>query len=152
MDNTLSQIDNHFVFAVENRQCLIRKEWKSELYKYMAGIALEYECKALVTNGMADHIHMLISMSPKISPSDLMYNIKRSSSMWINEEKFIRYKFIWQEGFGVFSYGKSQIPDIANYIENQEKHHKKRTFIEEYKEFLKVFEIEYDERYVFKEI
>jgi len=81
-----------------------------------------------------------------------MYNVKRSSSMWINDKRFINYKFSWQEGFGAFSYGKSQITDVANYIENQEKHHTKRSFIEEYKEFLKVFEIEYDDHYVFKEI
>ena len=99
---------------------------------------------------MSDHVHILVSMNPKQSPSDLMYQAKRSSSLWINENKFVSGKFSWQEGFGAFSYGKSQIPDIAKYIETQEQHHRIRTFHQEYLGFLKLFEIEYDEQYVFK--
>ena len=101
---------------------------------------------------MPDHVHALISMSPKQSPSDLMYDVKRNSSLWINDNHLVMGKFSWQEGFGVFSYGKSQIPDIAKYIEQQEMHHKKRTFIEEYIDFLKLYEIEYDEKYIYKPI
>ena len=101
---------------------------------------------------MPDHMHILISMNPKQSASDLMYHIKRSSSLWINDNKLVAGKFSWQEGFGGFSYGKSQIPSVAGYIENQPAHHKKITFHEEYIEFLNAFGIEYDERYVFKPI
>ncbi|GHV46670.1 transposase [Bacteroidia bacterium] len=152
MANTYTQIYIHYVFAVQNRLGLIQQKWKSELYKYMTGIVEQQGHKLLQIGGMPDHVHALVSMSPKQSPSDLMFHIKRSSSLWINENRFVMGKFSWQEGFGAFSYGKSQISDIANYIETQEEHHKKRTFMEEYLEFLKLFDVEYDERYVFKPI
>ena len=106
----------------------------------------------LSINGMADHIHVLISMNPKQAPSDLMYQIKRCTSMWVNQKEFVVGKFSWQERFGAFSYGKSQIPDVARYIENQENHHKKISFYDEYLEFLRLYEVEYDLRYVFKPI
>ena len=152
MANTYSKIYLHFVFAVQNRMSLISPSWQNDLYKYMAGIILKNNHKAYCINGMPDHVHALVSMNPKQSPSDLMHDVKRSSSLWINENKLVRGKFSWQEGFGVFSYGNSQIPSIANYIETQKEHHAKHTFIEEYKALLKVFEIEYDEQYVYKEI
>jgi len=152
MANTYTQIYIHYVFAVQNRLCLIQSKWKDDLYKYMTGIVEQQGHKLLQISGMPDHIHVLVSMSPKQSPSDLMFHIKRSSSLWINDKLFVMGKFSWQEGFGAFSYGKSQIPNIASYIEKQEIHHKKRNFMEEYLELLKLFEIEYDERYVFKPI
>ncbi|GHU88575.1 IS200/IS605 family transposase [Bacteroidia bacterium] len=151
MANTYTQIYIHYVFAVQNRLGLIQSRWHDDLYKYMTGTITNKGHKLLVIGGMPDHVHALVSMSPKQSPSDLMADIKRSSSLWINDS-LVMGKFSWQEGFGAFSYGKSQIPDIANYIETQEKHHKKRTFQEEYLAFLKLFEIEYDEKYVFKPI
>ena len=149
MANTYSQLYVHYVFAVQNRICLIR-DWKDELYKYMSGIVLQQGHKPLTIGGMPDHVHMLVSMSPTQAPSDLIFRIKRSSSLWINDKKLAAGKFSWQEGFGAFSYGKSQIPDIVTYIERQEIHHKKRSFGEEYKEFLMLFGIEYNENYVFK--
>ncbi|MBA4410517.1 MAG: IS200/IS605 family transposase [Bacteroidota bacterium] len=152
MANTYSQIYLHFVFAVQNRISLISPKWQVELYKYMSGIITNNGHKMYAINGMPDHVHSLVSMNPKQAPSDLMHDVKRSSSLWINENRFVTGKFAWQEGFGVFSYGHSQIPDIAKYIEQQKKHHEKRTFIEEYIQFLKLFEIEYDERYVYKPI
>ena len=152
MANTYTQIYIHYVFAVQNRIGLIQNNWRDELYKYMTGTITNKGHKLFAIGGMPDHVHLLVSMSPKQSPSDLVADVKRSSSLWINEKRLVSGKFSWQEGFGAFSYGKSQITDIANYIETQEKHHKKRTFIEEYLEFLKLFEIEYDERYVFKSI
>jgi len=152
MANTYSQIYLHFVFAVQNRISLISPGWQVELYKYMSGIISKNGHKTYAINGMPDHVHALVSMNPKQAPSDLMHDVKRSSSLWINEKHMVSGKFSWQEGFGVFSYGNSQIPDIANYIELQKKHHAKRTFIEEYIQFLKLFEIEYDERYIYKPI
>jgi REP element-mobilizing transposase RayT len=152
MANTYTQIYIHYVFAVQNRLGLIQNQWRNELYKYMTGTITNKGHKLLQIGGMPDHVHILVSMSPIQSPSDLMADVKRSSSLWINENRYVTGKFSWQEGFGAFSYGKSQIPDIANYIATQETHHKKRTFIEEYLSFLKLFEIEYDERYVFKPI
>lgn len=106
----------------------------------------------MAMGGVNDHIHILVSMSPAQSPSDLMANMKRSSSLWINNNHFTNGKFSWQEGFGAFSYSKSQIHDVATYIENQENHHHTKTFMEEYLEFLQLFEIEFDERYIFKPI
>jgi REP element-mobilizing transposase RayT len=151
MANTYTQIYIHYVFAVQNRVCLIHG-WKNDLHKYMAGIVSQQGHKLLAIGGMPDHVHALVSMKPSQAPSDLMFHIKRSSSLWINEKRLVAGKFTWQEGFGAFSYGKSQIPAIATYIETQEKHHKKRNFTEEYKEFLKLFNIEHDEKYVFKPI
>ena len=152
MANTYSQIYLHFVFAVQNRISLINTKWQTDLYKYMNGIISNNGHKMFAINGMPDHVHALVSMNPKQSPSDLMHDVKRSSSLWINENRLVMGKFSWQEGFGVFSYGNSQIPDIANYIEQQKTHHEKRTFIEEYTQFLKLFEIEYNEKYIYKPI
>lgn len=152
MANTYTQIYIQYVFAVQNRISLIKNEWKDELYKYMTVIINQHEHKLLSIGGMTDHIHALVSMHPKQAPSDLMYELKRSSSLWINENKFVVGKFSWQEGFGAFSYSQSQISRVSKYIENQETHHKKKTFREEYLDFLKVFNIEFDERYVYKEI
>ncbi|MFY9152537.1 MAG: IS200/IS605 family transposase [Prolixibacteraceae bacterium] len=132
MANTYSQIYLHFVFAVQNRLSLINSNWQVDLYKYMSGIISNNGHKTFSINGMPDHVHALVSMNPKQAPSDLMHDVKRSSSLWINENRLVVGKFAWQEGFGVFSYGNSQIPDIAKYIENQKKHHNKRTFIEGY--------------------
>lgn len=131
---------------------LINPKWQAELYKYMSGIITNNGHKAYIINGMPDHVHTLVSMNPKQAPSDLMHDVKRSSSLWINDNRLVMGKFSWQEGFGAFSYGKSQIPDIARYIVQQQEHHKKRTFIEEYIAFLKLFEVEYDERYICKPI
>ena len=152
MANTYTQLYTHYVFAVQNRTSLVTENWKDQLYKYINGIIQQNGHKTFAINGMTDHIHILISMNPKQSSSDLVYNIKRSSSLWINENRLVTGKFSWQEGFGAFSYAKSQIPKIARYIENQQQHHKKRTFHEEYIEFLEAFGIEYDERYIFKSI
>ena len=152
MANTFSQLYVHYVFAVKGRDSLILETWRHSLYKYMNGIIEQHGHKPFTINGISDHVHVLVSMNPNQAPSDLMYEVKRSTSIWINENRFVPGKFSWQEGFGAFSYGKSQIPSIARYIENQQQHHKKRTFYEEYLAFLKIFEIEYDERYVFKPI
>ena len=152
MSNTYTQIYIHYVFAVQNRRGLIQASWRDELYKYMTGTITNKGHKLLQIGGMPDHIHALVSMSPKQSPSELMADVKRSSSLWINENRLVKGRFSWQQGFGAFTYGKSQIPKIATYIQNQEENHRRRTFQKEYLEFLKKFDVEYDERYVFKEI
>jgi REP element-mobilizing transposase RayT len=118
----------------------------------MTGIVSQQGHKLLTIGGMPDHVHVLVSMNPSQAPSDLMFHVKRSSSLWINEKRLVAGKFTWQEGFGAFSYGKSQIPAVATYIDRQEEHHKKRNFTEEYKEFLNLFNIEHDEKYIFKPI
>ena len=152
MANTYTQIHVHAIFAVQNRKSLIKIEWKDELYKYITGIIQNQGHKLLIINGMPDHIHILIGLRPVQSLSELMQDIKGCSSKWINQNSFVKGKFSWQEGFGAFSYGKSQLKDVIKYIENQEDHHKKRTFTEEYKKFLEKFEIEHDEKYIFKEV
>ena len=152
MANTYTQIHIHAVFAVQSRLSLIQNGWREELYKYITGIVENTRCdhKLFQIGGMPDHIHALIGMRPTQSLSDLMQDIKGSSSLWINKKRFVTGKFSWQEGYGAFSYGKSQIDNVAKYIKNQEKHHKKRDFAAEYMEFLKLFEVEFDERYVLK--
>jgi REP element-mobilizing transposase RayT len=129
---------------------LIHSLWQEELYQYVTGIVEKQGHKMLQIGGMSDHVHVLFGMRPTQSISDLIQDIKGSSSTWINKKNFVRGRFSWQEGYGAFSYGKSQINDVVNYIKNQEIHHRKRTFADEYLEFLKLFEIEYDERYVLK--
>ena len=152
MANTYTQIHIHAVFAVQNRLSLIQSQWKEELYQYITGIIdnNKHKHKLLQIGCMPDHVHVFFGMRPTQSISDLMQDIKGSSSSWINKRQLVRGKFSWQEGYGAFSYGKSQINDVVQYIKYQENHHKKRTFEEEYLEFLKLFEIEYDERYVLK--
>ena len=152
MANTYTQIHIQTIFTVQNRECIIGKQWKDELYKYISGFIQNNGHKLLAINGMPDHLHVFFGMRPTQSISDLMQMIKGDSSRWINEKKFIRGKFSWQEGYGAFSYGKSQVRQVIQYIQAQEQHHKKKTFIEEYKDFLAAFEIEYDEKYLFKPI
>ncbi|MCG3118980.1 MAG: hypothetical protein ALAOOOJD_01276 [bacterium] len=150
MANTYTQIYVHVVFAVQGRQNLIPKEHKEELHKYITGIIQNKKQKLIAINGMPDHIHIFIGMKPSIALSDLVRDIKNNSSNFVNEKKWVRGKFNWQEGFGAFSYGHSQIDAVVKYIQNQEKHHAKKTFKEEYLDMLKKFNLEYDERYLFK--
>lgn len=152
MANTYTQIHIQTIFTVQNRQSLIQDTWKHELYRYITGIVKNNNHKMLQINGMPDHIHIFIGMRPTQSLSDLMKMIKGESSAWINQKNFIKGKFSWQAGYGAFSYAKSQVPKVIRYIQNQEKHHKKKTFTEEYLEFLRAFEIDYDEQYIFKPV
>ena len=151
MANTYHQIHIQGIFAVKKRTALIQKEWKNELYKYLTGVIRAHDHKLLAINGMPDHVHVFFGMRPTQSLSDLIQDAKGSSSKWINEKKFIKEKFEWQEGFGAFSYSKSQASRLIAYIQNQEVHHRKITFLDEYRQFLKKFEVDYDERYLFKE-
>jgi REP element-mobilizing transposase RayT len=131
---------------------MIQNEWKDELYKYITGITQSYNHKLLAINGMPDHVHMFFGMRPTQSLSDLMQDIKGGSSQWINDKKFSKSRFEWQQGFGAFSYSKSQASTVIGYIHNQEAHHTKRTFHEEYRELLRLFEVDYDDKYIFKEL
>lgn len=135
MANTYTQIHLHIIFAVKYRDGVIMNSWKDELYKYITGIVQNNKHKLIAINGMSDHIHLLIGFGPIQSLSDLLQDVKGNSSKWINERKFVRGKFEWQEGYGAFSYGKSQIKSVISYSENQEEHHKKKTFKEEFIEF-----------------
>ena len=150
MAGTYSQVYIQVVFAVNGRQNLIGKSWKEELNKYIAGIVKGKEQKSIIVNGMPDHIHTFIGLKPVMAISDLVRDIKNNSSKFINDRKFVRGKFSWQEGYGVFSYSHSHISRVYNYILNQEKHHQNITFKQEYLELLKKFEIEFNEKYLFE--
>lgn len=152
MPNTYTQIHIHTVFAVQNRLSLIDKSWKDRLYQYMISIIQNNGHKVLAIGGVGDHVHILFGFRPTESLSHLMQEVKRDSSAWINANHLVQGKFSWQEGYGAFSYSKSQIPFVCNYIETQEEHHRKRTFTEEYIDFLEKFGIEYDKRYIFNPI
>jgi putative transposase len=152
MANTYTQIHIQAIFVVKSRKCLINIEWQDELYKYISGITSNYGHKVLQINGMPDHIHMLFGFRPTQALSDLMKQIKQDSSAWINQKGFLHNRFSWQAGYGAFSYAKSQVPNVIRYIQNQEEHHRKRTFTEEYVELLKEFEVEFDQQYIFNPI
>jgi putative transposase len=152
MANTYSQLYIQIVFAVKGRENLISKNNKDEIYKYITGIITNHKQKLIAINGMPDHIHILVGIKPDISLSDLVRDIKSSSSKFINEQKWINGKFEWQTGFGAFSYGHSQLSNVIKYIENQEEHHKTKTFGEEYIEFLKLFNIDFRNEYLFEEV
>jgi REP element-mobilizing transposase RayT len=149
MANTFTQIHIHVVFAVQNRISLISKSWQERLYKYMIAVIQKHGHKVLSVGGMPDHVHILFGFRPTQALSNLIQEVKRDSSEWINKEKLVMGRFSWQEGYGAFSYSKSHIPQVAHYIECQEEHHKKRSFLEEYKKILKDFDLEYDEHYIF---
>lgn len=148
MANTYTQIHIHAVFVVKRREALIGGVWKDELYKYITGIIQSQGHKLLAINGMPDHLHILFGMRPVQSLSDLMQDVKGSSSKWINENRFLPVRFEWQQGFGAFSYSLSQVSRVITYIQNQETHHRKITFREEYISFLEKFGVAYDERYI----
>ena len=150
MPGTFSQIYVQVVFTVQGRHNIIGKRWKDNLNKYISGIITNKGQKSIIVNGMHDHIHAFVGLKPSMSVSDLVRDMKSSSSNFINRNKFVRGKFSWQEGYGVFSYSHSHIEKVYNYILNQEKHHHKKTFKEEYIEFLEKFQIEYDEQYLFE--
>ncbi len=144
-----TQLYVHIVFAVKYRERLLTKEMRDELFKYISGIITNRKHKVIIINGMADHIHILIGLNPNDKISDLVACIKRESSYFINDKKWFRGKFHWQDGYGAFSYGRSQLNDIYKYVANQKAHHKRRTFREEYIELLKRFEIKFEEKYLF---
>ena len=150
MANTYTQIHLHIIFAVKYRQALIHPEWKTRLHQYITGIVRNHDHKMLCINTMPDHLHMLIGFRPHQSLADLMSKVKGESSEWINLEHLTKKRFRWQEGYGAFSYSKNLVHTVANYIEKQEQHHRKKTFLEEYTDLLDKFEVEYDERYIFR--
>ena len=150
MPNTYSQIYIQIVFAVNGRENLISKIHREELHKYITGIVQNRGQKMLSIFCMPDHVHLLVEIKPSITISDLVRDIKAGSSNFINQQYYVNGKFNWQEGFGAFSYSKSQIDTVIKYILSQEEHHKKTTFREEYFDFLEKFEIDYDEKYLFE--
>jgi REP element-mobilizing transposase RayT len=152
MADTYTQIYIHIIFAVKGRSNLISSSWKNELYKYITGIITNEAQKLIAINGMPDHIHLLVGLKPTIALSNLVRDIKANSSRFVNEKSWIKGKFEWQHGFGAFSYSHSQLDIVINYINNQDEHHKKKTFKEEYISFLQHFHIEFKPEYIFEDV
>jgi REP element-mobilizing transposase RayT len=150
MADVYSQLYIHLIFSVKNRNALIDEKFEDEIYKYITGIITQQNHKLIAINGMPDHINILIGYSPNSNLSDLVKQIKVSSTKFINEKRFSKYKFNWQSGYGAFSYSKSQLNNIIKYINTQKEHHKKVSFKDEYITFLKKFEIEYKTEYLFE--
>jgi REP-associated tyrosine transposase len=152
MANTYTQIYIQIVTVVKGRQCLIPNDKKEILYKYMTGIIRNKKHKLIVINGIPNHLHFLIGLNPSEALSDLVKEVKRCSTNFINEQNWMKSKFSWQDGYGGFSYSRSQLDKVVNYIDNQEKHHRKKTVKEEYIEMLKKFEVVYNEKFVFEDV
>jgi putative transposase len=152
MANTYTQIYIQIVFAVEGRQNLIDPKHNDELQKYITGIITAQRQKLIAINNMPDHAHLLIGQRPDSTLSDLVGDIKSGSTNFINRKRWVRGRFSWQEGFGAFSYSHSQLGPVIRYIQNQQTHHKKRSFRDEYVALLDKFDVPYDQRYVFKSI
>ena len=149
MANTYSQIFIQLIFVVKNREPYLLKQYHPEIYKYINGIIINKNQKLLAINGIEDHIHLLIGLKPDIKISDLVRAIKISTTKFINEQSWMKFNFQWQTGYAAFSYSKADVNNVYRYIMNQEEHHRKVTFKEEYIKFLKDFKIEYEEKYLF---
>ncbi len=149
MAGTYTQLHIQIVFAVKGRKNLISNTWKEELNKYISGIITGKEQKSIIVNVMSDHIHVFVGLKPSMPISDLVRDIKNNSTNFINDNNWLKSDFSWQEGYGDFSYSHSHVSRVYNYILNQEAHHKKRSFKEEYIGLLKKFQIEYNEKYLF---
>jgi len=149
MSNTYSQLSVHAVFAVKHRENIITKEWREDLHSYISGIITQTGGKSLAVGGWKDHVHVFFGLPVTIAVADFMRIVKTNSSKWVNEQKFVSGKFQWQEGYGAFSYSKSQRDTVINYIQKQEEHHRNKTFKEEYLEMLQNFAVLFEEKYLF---
>ncbi len=146
---TYTQNYVHLVFAVKHREALLTEDIRDKVFSYISGVVTSLKHKAIAVDGVSDHVHIFIGLHPDVSISATVRDIKRASSTFINEEKLSRKKFAWQEGYGSFTYSRSHVSRVYHYIKNQKRHHQKKTFKDEYLEFLKKYEIDYDEKYLF---
>ena len=149
MANTYTQLYIQFVFAVKHREALIDAKWKGGLHQYITGIFQSNKHKMIQINSVADHIHIFVGIKPDQCISSLIQNVKTESSKWINDQKLTPKKFEWQRGVGAFSYSHKDIKNVINYIINQEAHHSKTAFLDEYREYLNQWDVEWDEKYIF---
>jgi len=149
MANTFSQIYIQTVFAVSSRESLIKSAFQEDLYKYITGIIKNQGQKLISINGMPDHVHILVGLKPAIALADLVRDIKADSTTHINKQRWVHGRFSWQEGYGAFSYGHSQLDTIIRYIQNQQKHHERQSFKTEYLTLLRKFDIAFEDKYVF---
>jgi len=149
MPNTYTQLYIQYVFAVKHRETLIKEPIRVEVQKYLSGIVRNNKHKLLSIYCMPDHTHVFLGLNPSQSISSLANDLKTNTSRWINEKQLCQHKFNWQDGYGAFSYHKSLVPVIGNYVDTQNTHHQRRTFKEEYLDLLREFDVEYDDRYLF---
>jgi len=149
MAGTFTQIYIQTIFAVNGRLNLLQKPWRDDVFKYMAGIIKNKGQKPIIVNGVANHVHMFVGLQPAMALADLVRDVKNNTTNFINGQKLLRGKFSWQEGYGAFSYAHSQIETVYGYILNQEEHHRRKTFKEEYSDFLKKFNVEFNDKYLF---
>ena len=152
MANNYHQVYIQIIFAVKNREAVIDKSWRSTLLGVIGNLINETGCKTIIVNGVEDHIHCFLGLKPVVSISELMKTVKGKSSKYINDHQLTKKRFEWQRGFGVFSYSQSSIENVYKYIANQEKHHHKQTFRDEYLEFLEKFQVSFDEQYIFEDL
>lgn len=152
MANTYTQLYIQFVFAVKYRERIISEKWEDRLHRHIISIIQNNGHKVLAINSAKDHIHIFIGLNPKQSISELMKQVKGDSSEWINKEKLTLGKFSWQQGYGAFSYSREHIDHVVNYILNQKEHHKVESFRDEYIKLLEEFNIDFDEKYIFKDV
>lgn len=150
MANTYTQLYTQYVFSVQGRHSFIRESFRDEIEKVMCGIITNHKCKPLAIYCNPDHTHIFVGMHPTIAPSKLMEQVKSGSSKWLNDKNIISGKFSWQDGFGAFTYSRSQIDQVVKYVLNQPEHHKKQSFREEYLLLLEKFDIKYDPKYLFE--
>lgn len=150
VNNTYTQLYIHFVFAVKYRAALLVEDWDERLRLYMTAIVQNNGHKMIAINNMPDHMHLFIGLNPKQSISDLMRVVKSDSSEWVNKENLTIGKFQWQHGYGAFSHSRSEVDNVVKYILNQKEHHQEKSFLVEYKQLLKRFDIPYEEQYIFK--
>lgn len=150
MPGTFSQIYIQIVFAVKGRQNLLHQSWRSDVFKYVAGIIEAKDQKSIIVNGVSDHVHVFVGLRPSMAVSDLVRDIKNNSSKFINDNRLVAGQFSWQEGYGAFSYAHSQLDAVYNYILNQEGHHRIRSFKEEYLDMLHKFDVPHQEQFLFE--
>jgi putative transposase len=152
MANTYHQIYLQMVFAVKYRTAVLDKAWRNKVFGVIGNLINETNCKTIIVNGVEDHVHCFAGLRPVVSVSELMKTVKAKSSKYINDHNLTTKRFEWQEGYGVFSYRQRDVDQIYNYIKNQETHHQKQSFKDEYLELLKEFEVGFDEQYLFQQL
>jgi putative transposase len=150
MSDTYTQLYIQLIFAVKGRNNFIKHTWEEELYRYITAVVQNDRHKMLAINGMPDHVHIFVGLNPAHAISDMVKDIKRASNNWINKSRFVAGTFEWQAGYGAFSYGKTQVDHVCKYIFNQKEHHKKQSFKDEYINFLKLFDVEFKDEYLFE--
>lgn len=149
MAQSLARLWTHLIFSTKNRSPFLSdKVIRADMHGYLAKVLREYDCETLIVGGVEDHAHALFALSRKYAIATIVKEIKRTSSKWVKEISPRLGTFHWQSGYGAFSVSQSNLDEVVRYIERQEEHHRRVTFQDEYRAFLKAYEIDYDERYV----